>query len=279
MNLQEQFQQIKKTAIAIEYSPAEKAVPRGQSKFGGRPHLPKDFKWPYYEGRDFEDVQKNRPLAFLAQINLEEVAPYDEDRQLPGRGMLYFFYELCTMKWGFDPEDEGCARVFYVDDPRDLQEIDFPKDMGEDFMMPELALSFESRMDLPDYEEIAEYAANLDWDSYDEERALCGYEEPGEEGVSKLLGYADLIQGSMLLECEEVTSGIYLGKLPVLKRRQKKAMLENSRDWVLLFQMSTVETEEYELMFGDGGSIYFYIRRQDLQAKRFDHTWLMLQCF
>ena len=31
-------------------------------------------------------------------------------------------------------------------------------------------------------------------------------------------------------------------------------------------------------MFGDCGRIYFYIRREDLLARRFDRAWLVLQC-
>ena len=36
--------------------------------------------------------------------------------------------------------------------------------------------------------------------------------------------------------------------------------------------------DELGLMFGDCGSIYFYIREEDLQACRFDRVWLILQC-
>lgn len=192
--------------------------------------------------------------------------------------MLYFFYELVTMKWGYDPKDKGCARVFYIENPYDLQTIDFPNDLEEDYILPEFELSFASQIDLPDYEEISEYIPDLDWDSYDEEKVLYGYKEP-DEGISKLLGYADLIQGTMLLECEEVTNGIYCGNIPSIPDAQQKEMLHNSQEWVLLFQMSTVETADYELMFGDCGSIYFYIRKQDLFEKNFENVWLILQCF
>lgn len=43
-------------------------------------------------------------------------------------------------------------------------------------------------MDLPEYEEISEHIAGMDWDVYDEEKVLYGYEE-AKEGISKLLGY------------------------------------------------------------------------------------------
>lgn len=279
MELQELFDEIKKTAIVTDYLPVEGEMSIGKSKFGGKPHLPESFEWPYYKGCDFEDILKNRPLSFLAQINLEEIAACDREHQLPHKGMLYFFYELCTMKWGFDPDDKGCARVFYVENPGDLQETDFPKDMEDEFMLPELGLSFTSQTDLPDYEEISEYITDLEWDSYEEERVIYGYEELGDEGVSKLLGYADLIQGNMLLECEEVNRGIDCGGIPNIPEEQREALLHDSKEWMLLFQMSTVEKEDWELMFGDCGNIYFYIKKRDLQEKNFDNTWLILQCF
>lgn len=279
MDYQKLFQEIKRTAVIIDYSPAKIELPAGKSKIGGKPHLPESFAWPYYEGEDYEGVLKNRPLSFLAQFNLEEIAEYDQDNRLPHKGMLYFFYDLCTMRWGFDPKDKGCARVFYVEDPSALQAVDFPEELETDFVLPEFEVAFTARMDLPDYEEIAEFMPDLEWDSYDEEKVLFGYEGDEDEEVSKLLGYADLIQGDMLLECEEVCNGIYCGNIPDLTEEQQGKMLADSKEWELLFQMSTVGNEDYELMFGDCGSIYFYIKKQDLQKKNFDNVWLVLQCF
>lgn len=279
MDYQKIFEEMKKTAIVTDYAVAKKEVPIGKSKFGGKPHLPQDFEWFYYEGEDFDDVTKSRPLSFLMQINLEEIAAYDEDNRLPHKGMLYFFYDLCTMRWGFDPKDKGSARVLYIENPGNLQSIDFPEDLDENFILPELALSFSARMDLPDYEEIAECVTETEWDDYNEERVLYGYEPVENEEISKLLGYANLIQGEMLLECEEVNNGIYCGGIPEVAEEEKERMLLASKQWELLFQMSTVSVEGYELMFGDCGNIYFYIRKQDLQDRNFDNVWLILQCF
>ena len=47
----------------------------------------------------------------------------------------------------------------------------------------------------------------------------------------------------------------------------------------LLFQLDTVESGGFELMFGDCGHIYFYITKEDLAARRFDRIWLILQCY
>ena len=85
--------------ISTEFNTDSEIV--NKSKIGGKPYLPKDFIWPYYQ--EF-------PLSFLAQINLEEVNSLDKDRLLPSTGMLYFFYELETEEWGYHPESKGCAK-------------------------------------------------------------------------------------------------------------------------------------------------------------------------
>ena len=42
--------------------------------------------------------------------------------------------------------------------------------------------------------------------------------------------------------------------------------------------MDTVESDDYELIFGDCGHIYFWIKKDDLKSKNFDNVWLILQC-
>ena len=84
------------------------------------------------------------------QINCEEVYKYDKESLLPKKGILYFFYELMTMTWGFSPKDRGSARVFYYDgDIEDLVSTDFPEDMEKDCIIPEAKIDFESMNDYP----------------------------------------------------------------------------------------------------------------------------------
>lgn len=279
INFAELFNQLKKEAISIKYAPADQTLPLGSSKFGGKPHLPEDFKWFYYAETDADEPAKNRPLAFIAQINLRDIAAYDKEKLLPQQGILYFFYELDSMTWGFDPKDKGSARVYYFDgEISKLQETDFPSDMEQDYILPELCISFENIPDLPDYEEFTDYYGECDWDEFEEEREAFGYTE-NEDGALKLLGYADIIQNSMLLECEQASNGIFCGDDSVkMTKEQKRGFFENSKDWTLLFQIGTVETGDFELMFGDCGNIYFYIKKSDLSRKNFDDVWLTLQC-
>lgn len=277
MKLVDKFSIITKEAIKLGFSQIDTKLPMGASKFGGKPDLPKGFEWYYFKGEGFDGEIKDRPLSFLAQINCREVKVYDKDSVLPNRGMIYFFYELATMTWGFDPRDKGSARVYYFEgDISELVTMDFPEDLEEDYRLPEIHINYSCKKDLPSYEEFTDFEEHENCDEYDEKRVEVGYEH--DEEISKLLGYADIIQNSMQLQCEQVDSGIYCGNQVKVSNTELKLMKERSKEWELLFQLDTVSTEDFELMFGDCGRIYFFIRKCDLQDRRFDKAWLTLQC-
>lgn len=95
----------------------------------------------------------------------------------------------------------------------------------------------------------------------------------------KMLGYADEIQGEMEPECELYSRDIE-GDVHAQRSEEENAdPVETSVDrWVLLLQMGTVTDEDTELMYGDCGLIYFWIRKEDLAARNFDRVHLILQC-
>ncbi len=277
----------KRNAILINYSEEEnrEKLPKGTSKIGGKPDLPKDFQWFYYKGEDYKKIVENRPLSFLMQINCEEVHKYDKESLLPEKGMLYFFYELFTMTWGFSPQDKGSAKVFYYDgEIEDLVPADFPEDMEKDCIIPESKIDFESMNDYP-----IDFLDYYDVDDSDEEmeRKEKEFEKDLEElgyktDTIKLLGHPELIQGEYWEECEGVAGkNIYYGSAPIKygSDEVKKSIKENAKDWILLMQMSELEIGDYGLYFGDSGKIYFNIRKEDLNNKNFDNVWLILQCY
>jgi uncharacterized protein YwqG len=106
-----------------------------------------------------------------------------------------------------------------------------------------------------------------------------GYEIDSER--HKLLGYANLVQGEMLTECERAARGLYSGDAKSYRETPedvKKAIKKAAADWVLLFQMTSIQEDDYELMYGDMGNLYFYIRGKDLQERNFDRVWFAVQC-
>ena len=266
----EMLDNVKKNEITISTEFNNNSEIIDKSKIGGKPYLPKDFVWPYYQGL---------PLSFLAQINLEEVSSLDKDKLLPDKGMLYFFYELETQEWGYKPQSKGYAKVFYFEDTSNFSLIDFPKDMGDDYKIPEFKVNFKSNISLPSYEDffnLVEDKEELEYITEDEFYDIyhSAYDELSKkylvpiEKYTKLLAYPDVIQNSMEEECEAVSRGINMGGIGYLYlKKYHNEIKKASKDWILLFQMDTVESDDYELMFGDCGHIYFWIRKQDLANK------------
>ena len=205
--------EVKKDEITIFTKPNEDSEILNKSKIGGRPYLPKDFVWPYYQ---------ELPLSFLAQINLEEVKALDKDNLLPDKGMLYFFYELETQEWGYSPQDKGCAKVFYFEDTSNFELIDFPEDMEDYYKIPEFKVNFKSNISLPSYEDfdnlnedekiLEKYKTHKNFKDF-EDKLFDEYSEIYDEYMesieshTKLLGYPDIIQNSMEEECAAVTRG------------------------------------------------------------------------
>jgi len=258
----------------------------GRSKIGGNPDLPQNFKWFRYEGEHFSDGSiAERPLSFIAQINCSDACKYDESGLLPTSGMLYFFYDMATNKWGFDPKDKGSAQVFYyAGDIAGLIRTKLPEDLPSEpynFRIPETPIIFSCAMEIPDFEEFVQLCDdNVEYDSYDEymDAAIqLGYKtEEDDFDKSKLLGYANLVQDGMLLECECASNGIYCGDRSVVdKYKQYK---ENGKHWQLLFQLGSFNIGDYELMWGDMGRIFYYVKIDDLKMLNFSDCWLVLQC-
>lgn len=281
--LTEILRRMVKQEIKLNWQESDAPLPCGSSKIGGQPDVPSDFVWPEYEGSAYgeEDV-KRRPLSFLAQINLRDVAAYDQEHLLPTEGILSFFYELESMTWGFDPKDEGSAKVYWFPDTDVLSSAAFPEGLEQDYRLPELAITYTPQISLPSYYGTSNFPMpdGVDWDGYYACCEECGYKE--EEDVTKLLGYPDVIQNPMEKECETITRGWRGGSPDDYKKipdDEQADIRAKAPEWRMLFQMGTVETDDYELMFCDCGHIYFWIRREDLLNRRFDKIWLILQCY
>ena len=115
MSMKEKLESLGRNSIQLKIARKE-TYKLGATRFGGKPDVPPDFVWPTYEGESYDHVVKDRPLTFLAQFNCEELAQFDKEHLLPDHGLLSFFYETDTQCWGYDPKDQGCARVYWFED-------------------------------------------------------------------------------------------------------------------------------------------------------------------
>ena len=275
-----EIQSLKKNSILLNVMKRSNEASRADGcKIGGLPYLPANFVWPTFTSPE-DGI--TRPLSFFCQIDLAEMKPYDTDNVLPEQGLLSFFYECESFRWGFDPADSGAAQVFYFENTDGFIPTNLPDAIAEEHRMPEISLLFQTVPSYPCYEEFSIHSnLKCDWDAYDEARAALGINVDEDPNCHKLLGYADLIQDEMLTECERIARGLYCGDAESFQNTPddvKADIHSSASEWVLLLQLSTISKRKFEWMFGDCGMLYYFIRKEDLAAKRFDRIHFSVQC-
>lgn len=77
----------------------------GGTRFGGKPDIPPGMDWPSW---------RDRPLIFLGQIALRDLADSAVAVDLPNNGLLSFWYAGAEEAWGFDPAEAGASRVVVI---------------------------------------------------------------------------------------------------------------------------------------------------------------------
>lgn len=233
-----------------------------RSKLGGSPSLPKGMDWPSWKGT---------PLAFLAQIDLSELPRPIPLEHWPSDGMLYFFYDAEQQTWGFDPNDRGSWRVLYSPGPTPPP----TSAVMPESAFPEFALRFEQIHSLPEIERSGVSAKDVPDETFDrfEELKLLPFDG---EPLHQMGGYPDPVQNDdMELECQLASNGVYCGGDREVDPRA--AGLEGGAgDWQLLLQIDT--DEDVDMMWGDAGMLYFWIRTEDLKKRDFSNVWMVLQC-
>jgi uncharacterized protein YwqG len=259
----------------------------GSSRMGGCPDLPSGFEWPRYGGskvgwdatarKPVKSPPRDKPLDFIAQIRLEEVAPLlVSDNSLPATGMLYFFYDIEHQPWGFDPTDRGAWRVLLLERSGVTLVRARNPEPESSFSSNACSLSFNLEWSLPE-ESCNEH--DEDWcDAWEELAARLSAEEPQLSVMHRLLGHPQQIQGDMALECQLVSNGLYWGDSTGYQDPRGGALEPGKGDWRLLLQVDSDE-DNPGWMWGDSGRIYFWIRDDDLRQRRFENCWLVLQCY
>lgn len=258
----------KNSVRLISHSVKEEKIGLGKTKIGGKPDVPDGFVWPEWESRH---------LSFIAQINLKEVATYDTEKLLPTTGILYFFYDSSQETWGFDPKDIGSWKVVYFDgDMSELKRIDFPEDLDEEEeIFKACRVDIKSEMSLPGFD--SAYVEELELDCDEEDAYFDFCEEKNEdEIINKILGNPDQIQDDMMLQCQLASNGIYCGDATENNDPKAEELKKGMKDWRLLLQIDS--DENCEMMWGDVGRIYFWIKSDDLKNRKFDKVWMVLQC-
>ena len=256
-------------SIRVLSEPVAEAAPEpGASRIGGAPDLPPGHPWPDREGR---------PLSFLAQISCAELPDLDGASPLPREGMLWFFYDNEEQPWGFDPAHRGGWKVIYhPGDPGRATPTSSPQSVADEGRFEPCRAWFRPEFTLPP-EDCSEIEA-ADLVPVDADRLvdiLSDLETTGNRPLTRMLGHPNPIQsGRMQLECQLVSHGINCGDPTGYQGPRAAELARTAGEWTLLLQLDS----QNDMMWGDVGRLYFYIRQEDLRQRRFDDVWTILEC-
>jgi uncharacterized protein YwqG len=258
--------QLLQESIRIQDRPADESqLGIGESKIGGVPDLPAGISWPAY---------KNIPMSFIAQFRMVEVSPNDSSGTLPKEGILYFFYDAFQETYGEKPGDQAGWKVIYSGaKPTQLWRTSFPDDLPLESRFNSCSVSFSKELTLPQSPSV--FLPGWHWS--DEEKThyedfQYGFSHPSgpPTPIHRMLGHADVIQDDMHLQ-----AALYANGVPSIDDPRAAAFKKTALDWVILLQ---VDSEPLAGMrWASSGMLYYWIERQALRERRFDHVWLVLQ--
>jgi len=265
-------QSVKESLVLTTTPQLDAQIATGKSKLGGMPDLPSNVKWPTW---------KEKPLSFIAQINLSDLPPFEFLDILPDNGVVSFFYSAEQETSGFDPDDKGSWRVFHFGE-RDLNRRPFPPGLPDKAMYEACSFGFEATLTLPDLES-AYIDLDYDREQWDEIDQYIDLAKSFDQLVGRrpscihrLLGHPDQIQGDMLLEAQLASHGLYCGNATGRQDPRRKELETTATDWQLLLQIDS--DHNAGMMWGDIGRIYYLMTAEHLRNSDFDTAWMVLQC-
>ncbi len=253
-------------SILLTVNPSfETALQPGQSKIGGLPDLPANVTWPQLNGA---------PMGFVAQVQLADAHACDTAGLLPTRGILSFFYAASQQTFGSDPKDKDGFKIFYFEQPAaELKRTDLPADLPSQARYRVCSVGFENDLTLPLQPKLE--IDSLQWSESDQQKydsALQGLTGSVTHPINRMLGHPDTIQDDMRMQCQLAANGV---ADPGSEPEKVAALSAGANDWMLLLQVDSNQSVAME--WANAGMLYFWIRRQDLAARNFDHAWVVLQ--
>jgi hypothetical protein len=239
----------------------DEAVPCGCSRFGGVPDVDSNFVWPQFLGES---------LCFLFQINCAEVSQFDPDGALPPGGILYFFYPKDEVgRWKRGPLDKGAVCVLYSAAADQIAPANLPEDLQSYFAKPHRRV-FLPKASLPGIRQLSIKNLNLS-DSQvraykDVRKSLPGFWKEGSE-ADTLLGHAAGHERDMQLQCVLFAEA---DGDRTARKHTDSVIRERATDWRML--LTFVSADELNWSWRDGLVLHYWIRKQDLQNRKFENV-------
>ena len=257
--------------ISLEtYSEPLEEIPLGETRIGGIPDLPEDLPWPSTQGKH---------LSFLGQLRVSEIRNFDEKRVLPKQGFLYFFVDLEDLPDGQISEDASKFQVLFCSEEKaKLVRTSPPKDSLAK-TLNSFSVEYYPRASLPPEESPEAQNLNLsvdDWDRYYDLTQELERIDPSDRAPKhKFLGYSDLLQGDLRLDCELIRNGLSCRDEENFRSPKIEKYETGLSDWQLIFQID--QDEELGPDWRPPGRIYFMAPKEALRNGRLEESWMVLQ--
>ncbi|WP_285489571.1 YwqG family protein [Amycolatopsis taiwanensis] len=271
------------------FRPAARLVPGGDGQrvgqLGGSPSLPVEAEWPKWP--------EVGPLTFIAEVDCAALPRETLDIPLPERGRLLFFYFDGRYQVDHDdpyldpaePQWAQGARVVFV--PAGVPTSERPAPAGLR-PYPRVDLTTELMATAPQQEhhllEQVRLGTGLSLTGAIEDVRVG--DQDGPDVFDELIyradphgprhrigGFADPVQGPV----EQEIAALVLDGVPWDDPRH----VQEAARWVLLAQFDSHDFgtgDDEMMMWGDAGSLYWLIPRDDLAAGRFDAARFTMQC-
>lgn len=266
-----------KSSIRLKTN-AKPCIEIGKTKLGGCPDLTKKISWA-------KSQYDNNYLSFLGQINLKEVEKFDEEKLLPEKGMLYFFFNL-------DSGDDG--KVIFTEEDTGLEKAVPPEEFKvqkKSFFQRLFTGKSKRRILKESQVEIYKEYNIPSWDSLRLERmhkitqTTIKPINAFEEGI-----FEDLYEEG---ETESTSNHHLIGNYSGIQNEYhelnfidfdfkdfeqlKLSDLDKALKWRLLFQFDS--DKNLEISYGDWGRVYFFIHEEDLIRRNFNNVRISADCY
>ena len=234
--------------------PALTLIPAAQpgfSKLGGEPDLPEAAGWPRVGGQ---------PLAFLAQLDLEEVRAADGPEWLPSLGRLWAFND--DQGYG----SAGHIHILHAPPSAAVDRHPFPPDLKKRLRFRERPVGFRRDIVAPSIDWLGIDPREIDIEGFSAEELAAPPQGPHrDERQHRVGGYPSEIQDErMSITAELRARGLALdGPLP-------PDVEEAAGEWRLLLQIDS--DPALGMNFGDAGRLYVFIKEKHARAGDFSKT-------
>lgn len=242
-------------AVALQTTEQDDYSKKGNTRFGGLPDLPPNVEYPTFTTYH-QDI---RGYQFIAQLNCEELAPYQS--YLPRKGVVYFFIT--------DQEDFN-AKVIYFDGSLDSLQSASDLAVEEDFIYDDHGIFIPFCTKASKYISIPSF--------YGDDHLYVGDATNLKELEDTNYDEVEDFRNKLLAESVEPVHGVnsYVFKQHGSPQIEAASKLKGKpEDYVVLLRVSSDNNTGFS--FWDAGEIYFVIHKSDLAKGDFSNIFCGLE--